>query len=55
MAAVAEVTAFTGRPPQNCASACSNLCTHGPLVIQPERSTSATPEIVASSRPGQRT
>ena len=51
-AAVAEVMAFTGRPPQNADSARSNACTRGPLVIQPERSTSATPAMVASSSTG---
>jgi hypothetical protein len=51
-AAVAEVSTFTGLPPQNADSAASNFCTHGPLAMWPERSTSATPAIVASSRTG---
>src|SRR5215831_2664188 len=51
-AAVAEVSAFTGRPPQNSDSDRSNVWTHGPLVIQPERSTLPTPATVASSSTG---
>ena len=40
--AVPELKARTGRPPQYSDSAASNALTLGPLVIQPERSTSAT-------------
>ncbi len=42
----------TGRPPQNSESAASNFWFCGPVVIQPERSTSATPWIVSSSISG---
>ena len=52
IAAVADVSTRTGRPPQNADSAASNCWTHGPLVIWPERSTSPTPAIVASSSTG---
>src|SRR5512135_125782 len=48
-AAVAEVTTRTGRPPQNSDSAASKRSTQGPLVMWPERSTSPTAAIVASS------
>ena len=51
-AAVADVMTLTGRPPQKPDSAASNFCTHGTLVIQPERSTSPTPVMVASSSTG---
>src|SRR5438270_13905288 len=51
-AAVADASVRTGRPAQNCESARSNVSTHGPLVIWPERNTSATPAIVASSISG---
>jgi len=41
--AVPELNVRTGRPPQNSESAASNFWFCGPVVIQPERSTSATP------------
>ena len=43
--AVPELKVRTGRPPQNADSAASNFWFCGPVVIQPERSTSATPEL----------
>src|SRR5690242_11911051 len=49
MAAVADVSTRTGRPSQCAESAASKRSTHGPLVTCPERSTSVTPSIVASS------
>ncbi len=52
-AAVADDTTRTGRPPTVAASAASNAFTLGPLVIQPERSTSATSATVASSSVGR--
>ena len=52
-AAVADDTQRTGRPPTNADSAASNALSFGPLVIQPERSTSATSAIVASSSAGR--
>ncbi len=50
---VPELKARTGRPPQSFDSAASNAFTCGPEVIQPERITSATPAIVASSMLGR--
>ena len=52
-APVAELIARTGRPSQYCDSSCSSCLTQGPLVIQPERSTSATPAMVSSSIDGR--
>jgi len=52
IAAVAEVSTRTGRPPQNPSSCRSKRVTQGPLVIWPERRTPATPVIVASSKSG---
>ena len=52
-AAVPEQNARTGRPPQWRESAASKARTCGPEVIQPERSTSATPAMVASSIDGR--
>src|SRR5262245_23292848 len=52
-AAVPELNVRTGRPPQYAESAASNRCTSGPEVIQPERSTAATPAIVSSSITGR--
>ena len=51
-AAVAEVSTRTGRPPQKADSAASNCRTQGPLVSCPERRTSPTPAMVASSSTG---
>ena len=51
-AAVADVSTRTGRPPQNADSAASKRSTQAPLVMWPERSTSATAAIVASSISG---
>jgi hypothetical protein len=51
-AAVAEVSARTGRPSQKRDSSASNFCTHGPLAMCPERSTSVTPATVSSSMSG---
>src|SRR5487761_2286710 len=51
-AAVAEVTARTGRPAQKSDSAASKRSTQGPLVMCPERSTSPTAAMVASSMTG---
>jgi hypothetical protein len=50
---VPELKARTGRPPKYSESLASNAFTCGPDVIQPERSTSATPAIVASSIVGR--
>src|SRR5689334_9228732 len=50
---VPELKARTGRPPQSFDSAASNAFTCGPEVIQPERITSATPAMVASSMLGR--
>jgi hypothetical protein len=50
---VPELNARTGLPPKYPESAASNAFTWGPDVIQPERSTSATPAIVASSIAGR--
>src|SRR5262245_57945583 len=52
-AAVPELNVRTGRPPQYAESAASKRCTSGPEVIQPERSTAATPAIVSSSITGR--
>ena len=52
-AAVADDTQRTWRPPTYSDSAASKALSFGPLVIQPERSTSATLAIVASSRVGR--
>ncbi len=52
-AAVADDTQRTGRPPTYSDRAASKALSLGPLVIQPERSTSATPAIVASSSAGR--
>ena len=51
--AVPELKQRTGRPPQCRESAASKLFTCGPEVIQPERNTSATPAMVASSIVGR--
>jgi len=51
--AVPELKQRTGRPPQWRESAASNAFTCGPEVIQPERSTSPTPAMVASSMVGR--
>ena len=53
MVIVPELYARTGRPPQCAESAASNAFACGPVVIQPERSTSATPAMVASSMLGR--
>lgn len=50
---VPELNTRTGRPPQYAESLASNAFTFGPEVIQPERRTSATPAIVASSIVGR--
>ena len=50
---VPELKTRTGRPPQYSESFASNAFTFGPDVIQPERSTSATPAIVSSSIVGR--
>src|ERR1043166_7773159 len=50
--AVPELKQRTVRPPRSPDSAASNAFTCGPEVIQPERSTSPTPAIVASSISG---
>jgi hypothetical protein len=52
-AAVPEQRVRTTRPPQWRESAASKAFTCGPEVIQPERRTSATPAIVASSMDGR--
>ena len=52
-AAVAEFMARTGRPPTCSESAASNARARGPVVIHPERRTSATSAIVASSMEGR--
>ena len=51
-APVAEVNVRTIRPPRYSDNACSKAFTFGPVVIQPERSTSATPAMVSSSMVG---
>ena len=50
---VPELKTRTGRPPQYSESFASSAFTFGPDVIQPERSTSATPAMVASSIVGR--
>ena len=50
---VPELYARTVRPPKNSESVSSNLRATGPVVIQPDRSTSATPRIVSSSISGR--
>jgi hypothetical protein len=50
---VPDTSARTGRPPKYSESFASNALTCGPLVIQPERSTSTTPAMVASSMSGR--
>src|SRR4051812_49106982 len=50
---VPELKTRTGRPPQYSESFASSAFTFGPEVIQPERSTSATPAIVSSSIVGR--
>lgn len=52
MVQVPELNVRTGRPPKYCESCSSKACTFGPLVIQPERNTSPTAAIVASSMVG---
>ena len=52
-AAVADDTQRTGRSPTYAESAASKALSFGPLVIQPERRTSATLAIVASSSAGR--
>jgi hypothetical protein len=47
------LNARTGRPPQYSDSLASKAFTCGPEVSQPDRSTSATPAIVASSMVGR--
>ena len=47
--AVPELNERTGRPPQYADNSASNCWFCGPVVIQPERSTSTTPWIVSSS------
>jgi hypothetical protein len=49
MVHVPELNALTGRPPIVWDTCDSNSFTCGPEVSQPERKTSATPAIVASS------
>ncbi len=49
---VPELNVRTGRPPKYSDRRASSACTFGPLVSQPERSTSATDAIVASSMVG---
>jgi hypothetical protein len=51
-APVADVKVRTMRPPRYADKACSNSWTFGPLVIQPERRTSATAAMVSSSMVG---
>ena len=50
---VPELNTRTGRPPQYSLSFASSSFTFGPDVIQPERSTSQTPEMVSSSIVGR--
>src|SRR5436853_6195776 len=52
-AAVALVKSRTVRPPKNFESSASNAAARGPVVIQPDRRTSATAAIVASSSAGR--
>jgi len=49
---VPELKVRTGRPPNYSDNWASKACTFGPLVIQPERSTSPTAAMVASSMVG---
>jgi hypothetical protein len=53
IAAVAEVTVRTGRPPAYSESAFSKAATRGPVAIQRLRSVSATAAIIASSIVGR--
>ncbi len=53
MVAVPELKARTGRPPKYSLNAASKVLTCGPEVIHPERSTSQTPWMVASSMLGR--
>ncbi len=53
MVHVPELKARTGRPPAYSESRASRAFTCGPEVIQPERSTSATPAMVSSSMNGR--
>src|SRR5262249_19338946 len=53
MPPVAELTVRTGRPPKSADSCDSNSRTLGPLVIHPERNTSATAAMVGSSIVGR--
>ena len=53
MVQVPELKARTGLPPTYAESCASNALTCGPEVIQPERSTSATPRMVSSSMLGR--
>jgi hypothetical protein len=52
MVQVPELKVRTGRPPKYSDIWASKACTFGPLVIQPERSTSPTAAMVASSMVG---
>jgi hypothetical protein len=52
MVQVPELKLRTGRPPKYSDNMFSNAATFGPVVIQPDRSTSATAAIVASSMVG---
>ena len=52
-AAVAEEASRTGRPPYRADNASSNSRHRGPVLIQPERRTSATAAMVASSMLGR--
>ena len=53
MVQVPELKVNTGRPPKYADRRSSNSRTLGPLVIQPERSTSPTAAMVASSMVGR--
>ena len=53
IAAVAEVSVRTGRPPKRSESAFSKAATRGPVTIQRVRSVSATAAIIASSMVGR--
>ena len=53
MVQVPELKVRTGRPPKYSDSLASSSATFGPLVIQPERSTSPTALMVASSMVGR--
>ena len=52
MVQVPELKVRTGRPPKYSDSCASKAATFGPLVIQPERRTSPTAAMVASSMVG---